>query len=99
MQVSGEAMVPISSLGGWLDVGGTRFQERNLAHLCTGSLMERWALLLDTLAISIFHFDGGVLVLCPGGLSRMGWFLGSSYGHVLEQAFGVVVRSWLLEPD
>lgn len=29
----------------------------------------------------------------------MGWFLGSSYEHVLGQAFGMVVRSWLLEPD
>lgn len=61
--------------------------------------MEMWALPVDTLAFSIFHFDRGVLVLCPGGLYRLGWVLGSSYGHVLEQAVGVVVRPWLLGLD
>lgn len=61
--------------------------------------MKMWALPVDALAFSVFHFDRGVLVLCPGGLSRLGWVLRSSYGHVLEQAVGVVVRPWLLGLD
>lgn len=61
--------------------------------------MEMWEFPARHPFFSIFHFDRGVLVLCPGGLSRLGWVLGSSYGHVLEQAFGVVVRSWLLGLD
>lgn len=61
--------------------------------------MEMWALPADALAFSVFHFDRGVLVLYPGGLFRLGWVLGSSYGHVLEQAVGVVVRPWLLGLD
>lgn len=61
--------------------------------------MEMWALPVDALAFSIFHFDRGVLVLCPGGLSRLGWVLRSSYGHILEQAVSVVVRLWLLGLD
>lgn len=36
---------------------------------------------LNTLAISIFHFDRGVFSFCPDGLFRLGWVPVWSYGH------------------
>ena len=44
-------------------------------HLCTGSFFygNLKCLQLNTLAISIFHFDRGVFFLGSDGLSRLGW--------------------------
>lgn len=54
---------------------------------------------LNTLAISIFHFDRGVFFFCPDGLFRLGWVPVWSYGHSLGETFGVVERSWFLGLD
>ena len=51
---------------------------------------------LNTLAISIFHFDRGVFFLGSDGLSRLGWISLWSYRHSLGETFGVVSRTRLM---
>ena len=70
------------------------------AHLCTRRILWKSEhSQLNTLAISIFHFDRAVFFFCPDGLFRLGWVPVWSYGHPLGEAFAVVGRSWFLELD